>query len=130
MCASGGPSATLAATTPGPRTTRPAAAQNSAEVRWAGVRPPANTSARTTFPHACLIADAGVLRGRRFGNLVLAVSQEPLPADALTRRAAGDPMPGRVLHGRDLDRFTAGAKPVTDATAAPSPAAPPEAFAY
>jgi hypothetical protein len=87
-------------------------------------------TALTAFPYACLIADAGVLRGRRFGNLVLAVSPEPLPADELTRRAAGDPLPGRVLHGRDLDRFTAGAKPVTDATAAPSPAAPPGAFAF
>jgi spermidine synthase len=87
-------------------------------------------TALTAFPHACLIADAGVLRGRRFGNLVLAVSSEPLPADELTRRAAGDPLPGRVLHGRDLRRFTAGAKPVTDATAAPSPAAPPGAFAF
>jgi hypothetical protein len=86
-------------------------------------------TARTVFPHACLIADAGVLRGRRFGNLVLAVSPGPLPVDALIRRAAGDPMPGRVLHGRDLTRFTAGAKPVTDATAVPSPAAPPGAFA-
>jgi predicted O-methyltransferase YrrM len=87
-------------------------------------------TALTVFPHACLIADAGVLRGRRFGNLVLAVSPEPLPADELTRRAAGDPLPGRVLHGRDLTLFTAGARPVTDATAAPSPAAPPGAFAF
>ena len=87
-------------------------------------------TARAVFPHACLIADAGVLRGRRFGNLVLAASPEPLPVDALTRRAAGDPMPGRLVHGRDLARFTAGARPVTDATAVPSPAAPPGAFAY
>ena len=86
-------------------------------------------TARAVFPHACLIADAGVLRGRRFGNLVLAASPEPLPVDALTRRTAGDPMPGRVLHDCDLARFTAGAKPVTDATATPSPAAPPGAFA-
>ena len=86
-------------------------------------------TARAVFPHACLIADAAVLRGRWFGNLVLAASPGPLPVDALTRRAAGDPMPGRVLHGRDLDRFMAGAKPVTDATATPSPAAPPGAFA-
>jgi spermidine synthase len=86
-------------------------------------------TARTAFPHACLIADAAVLRGRRFGNLVLAASPGPLPVDVLTRRAAGDPMPGRVVHGRDLARFTAGAKPVTDATATPSPAAPPGAFA-
>jgi spermidine synthase len=84
---------------------------------------------RTVFPHACLIADAAVLRGRRFGNLVLAASAEPLPVDALTRRAAGDPMPGRLVHGRDLVRFTGGARPVTDATATPSPAAPPGAFA-
>ena len=86
-------------------------------------------TARTAFPHACLIADAGVLRGRRFGNLVLAASPGPLPVDALTRRAAGDPMPGRVLYGRDLERFSGGARPVTDATATPSPAAPPGAFA-
>jgi spermidine synthase len=85
-------------------------------------------TARTAFPHACLIADAAVLRGRRFGNLVLAASPGPLPVEALTRRAAGDPMPGRVRHGRDLERFTAGARPVTDATAIPSPAAPPGAF--
>jgi hypothetical protein len=38
-------------------------------------------------------------------------------------------MPGRLVHGRDLARFTGGAKPVTDATATPSPAAPPGAFA-
>jgi spermidine synthase len=85
-------------------------------------------TAWTAFPHACLIADAAVLRGRRFGNLVLAASPGPLPVEALTRRAAGDPMPGRVRHGRDLERFTAGARPVTDATAIPSPAAPPGAF--
>jgi len=87
-------------------------------------------TARAVFPHACLIADAAVLRGRRFGNLVLVASPEPLPVDALTRRTAGDPMPGRVVYGPDLVRFTAGAKAVTDATAVPSPAAPPGAFAY
>ena len=81
-------------------------------------------TARGVFPHACLIADAAVLRGRRFGNLVLAASARPLPVDTLTRRAASDPMPGRVLHGADLARFTAGARPVTDATAHPSPAPP------
>jgi spermidine synthase len=87
-------------------------------------------TARAVFPHVCLIADAAVLRGRRFGNLVLVASPQPLPTGALTRRAAGDPMPGRLVHGGDLARFTAGAKPVTDATAVPSPAAPPGAFAY
>ena len=85
---------------------------------------------QAVIPQVALIADAGVLRGRRFGNLVLVASPELLPVAALTRRAASDPMPGRVVHGGDLTRFTAGAKPVTDATAVPSPAAPPGAFAY
>jgi spermidine synthase len=81
------------------------------------------------FPYAGLIADAGVLRGRRFGNLVLVASLGALPVDVLSRRAAADPMPGRMLHGDDLTRFTAGAKPVTDADARPSPAPPAGAFA-
>ncbi len=84
---------------------------------------------RAVFPHACLIADPAVLRGRRFGNLVAAGSAGELPAAGLTRRAAGDPFPARVLCGSDLDRFIAGAKPVTDATARPSPAPPPDMFA-
>ena len=86
-------------------------------------------TARAVFPEAGLVADAGVLRGRRFGNLVLIASPGPIPADRLTRLAAGDPMPGRVLHGEDLTRFAAGAKPVTDANASPSPAPPADAFA-
>jgi predicted O-methyltransferase YrrM len=85
---------------------------------------------RAVFPHACLIADPAVLRGRRFGNLVLAGGTRELPVDALTRRAASDPMPGRLVHGHDLVRFTGGAKPVTDSTATPSPAPPPGAFAF
>jgi hypothetical protein len=47
-CASGAPSATLAANTPPSLSARRAAAANSTEVRCAGVRPPANTSAITT----------------------------------------------------------------------------------
>lgn len=86
-------------------------------------------TARSVFPHAVLIADPAVLRGRRFGNLVLVASDTELPADALTRRAAADPMPGRVLSGAELTRFAAGARPVTDETAGPSPAPPADAFA-
>jgi spermidine synthase len=82
------------------------------------------------FPQVALMAEAGVLRGRRFGNLVLVASTEPLPVDTLTRLAAGDPMPARVLHGEELTRFAAGAKPVLDSNASPSPAPPAEAFAW
>ena len=77
------------------------------------------------FTHSLLIAEPGVLRRRRFGNLVLAGSQAELPAGELRRRAAGDPFPARVLDGEDLDRFVAGTRPVTDATAQPSPMPPP-----
>jgi len=84
---------------------------------------------RAVFPHVCLIADAAVLRGRRFGNLVLAAGRGELPVAALARRAAGDPFPARLVHGDDLDRFIAGAKPVTDARAQPSLAPPPGLFA-
>lgn len=81
------------------------------------------------FAEVCLIADAGVMRGRRFGNVVLvAGTAGPLPVAELTRSAAGDPFPARVLAGADLDRFRAGARPVTDADAADSPLPPPDLF--
>ena len=83
----------------------------------------------SVFAQVCLIAGPGVLRGRRFGNLVLAAAQDELPLAGLARRAAGDPFPGRLVHGADLDRFAAGAKPVTDANAQPSPVPPPDVFA-
>jgi spermidine synthase len=84
---------------------------------------------RSVFPHACLVADAAVLRGRRFGNLVVAAARRELPVAGLARLTAGDPFPGRLVHGSELDRFTAGAKPITDALAQPSPAPPPDVFA-
>ena len=77
------------------------------------------------FSSALVVAEPGVLRRRRFGNLVLAGSRRELPAGELRRRAAGDAFPARVLDGADLDRFVAGARPVTDATAQPSPLPPP-----
>ncbi len=83
---------------------------------------------RAVFPHACLIADAAVLKGRRFGNLVLAASRHPLPAADLARRAAADPFPGKVLSGAELDHFAAGARAITDAMSETSPAPPAGTF--
>jgi hypothetical protein len=85
-------------------------------------------TACSVFPAACLIAETAVLRGRRFGNLILAAGGD-LPVAGLAQRAAGDPVPARLLHGGDLDRFAAGAKPVTDARAEPSLSPPPGVFA-
>ena len=81
---------------------------------------------RAVLPEACLVADAAVLRGRRFGNLVVLAGRTPPPVAELTRRAAGDWFPGRVE--TDLDRFMGGATPVTDSVAVASPPPPPGLF--
>ncbi|MDK1473715.1 fused MFS/spermidine synthase [Streptomyces sp. 549] len=83
---------------------------------------------RDAFAELCLTSDPAVLRGKRFGNAVLLAADGPLPTTELTRRAAGDPHPGRLLHGRDLADFTGGARVVTDATATASPAPPAGVF--
>lgn len=81
---------------------------------------------RQVLPEALLIADAAVLRGRRFGNVVVLAGRSAPPVAELTRRAAGDWFPGRVEH--QLDRWAGGATPVRDAAAEPSPAPPPGMF--
>ncbi|MDT3399893.1 fused MFS/spermidine synthase [Streptomyces sp. B1866] len=86
-------------------------------------------TARGVFAELCLTADQAVLRGRRFGNAVLLAADRELPLAELARRAAGGPEPARVLHGRALAEFAAGAAAVTDATAAPSPEPPAAVFA-
>lgn len=87
-------------------------------------------TARALFADTALIADAAVLRGRRFGNLVLAAADTGMPGEAdLTRLLAADPFPARLLHGADLDTFAAGARPITDAGAELSPVPPPGVFA-
>jgi spermidine synthase len=86
------------------------------------------STAAAVFPELALIADPVVLRGKRFGNAVLIASAHPLPVAELTRRAASDPHPARVEHGRALTDFTGGAVAVTDAAAVASPAPPPSVF--
>src|SRR5215831_9811171 len=81
---------------------------------------------RSVFPHVCVITEAAVLRGRRFGNLVVAAAHYELPVAGLIRRAAADPFPARVVEGAALDRFVAASRPITDAHAQPSPAPPPD----
>ncbi|MGH3323966.1 MAG: spermidine synthase [Streptomyces sp.] len=85
-------------------------------------------TAQGAFAHVGLIADPAVLRGRRFGNGVLIAADRELPVGELTRRAAWDPHPGRLEHGAALAGFAAGAVPVTDATARPSPLPPAGVF--
>jgi spermidine synthase len=81
---------------------------------------------RAALPSACLVADASVLRQRRYGNLVVLAGRTPPPIDGLVRRAAGDWFPGRVE--TDLDRFASGFAPVTDSVAVASPPPPAGLF--
>ncbi|MCX4385875.1 fused MFS/spermidine synthase [Micromonospora peucetia] len=83
---------------------------------------------RSVLPRACLVGDAAVLRGRRYGNLVLVAGRVEPPVPELTRRAAGDWFPGRVLAGDELDRFAGGAPVVRDADATDSTPPPPGIF--
>ncbi|MFC4018770.1 spermidine synthase [Micromonospora sp. GCM10011542] len=72
---------------------------------------------RAVFADVCLVGDRRMLRGRRYGNLVLAATPRPdgLPVGRLATAALRDPVPGGLLHGAALDGFVAGARPVTDA---------------
>jgi spermidine synthase len=83
---------------------------------------------RSVFRSICLLAEPGTLRGRRFGNLVAVASDAALPVEGLVRRCAKDPMPARVVHGEDLDRFTGHARPVHDDAAVASPEPPEGVF--
>ncbi|HEY9438227.1 MAG TPA: fused MFS/spermidine synthase [Streptomyces sp.] len=80
------------------------------------------------FDELVLIAEPAVLRGRRFGNIVLAASWTAIDIPALTRRCAADVFPARVVHGAALTRLIGDARPVRDADAVDSPEPPDSAF--
>ena len=76
-------------------------------------------------------AEPAVLRGRRFGNLIVVgrtAAAAPMEVTALVRRCASDPWPARVLHGADLARFVGDHRPFLDASAPGSPMPPPGFF--
>jgi spermidine synthase len=77
------------------------------------------------FEHAIVMGDPGVLRGRRFGNLVMAASDTPFPLEDLRRVTARSVGRARV---EDARSFAAGAKPPTDAAPAVVPVPPPGVF--
>ncbi|MET9236593.1 fused MFS/spermidine synthase [Streptomyces cellulosae] len=83
----------------------------------------------TRFAEVVLVAEPAVLRGRRFGNVVVAASDRALDIPALTRAVAGDPFPARVVQGEALRRWVGEARPVSEVTAVPSPLPPSGAFA-
>lgn len=85
---------------------------------------------RQVYGEVVLLAEPAVLRGRRFGNVVLVAAAEPgrIPCAPLARAGAADPFPARLVAGEDLSNLVAGARVVTDAIAVPSPPPPPDLF--
>lgn len=69
-------------------------------------------TALAAFAEVALVAEPGVLRGRRYGNLVLVAG--PVDPGQLDRRTRVLPVPAHVLSGADLLRFVAGARPIPD----------------
>ncbi|WES62941.1 fused MFS/spermidine synthase [Microbacter sp. GSS18] len=80
---------------------------------------------RVVLEHVIVLAEVQTLKGRRFGNLVVAASPAPLPTAWLPRIMAAGPHPAKVAQGAELDEFVRGARVSTDAdaTASPKPAA-------
>ncbi|WP_295839190.1 fused MFS/spermidine synthase [uncultured Microbacterium sp.] len=80
---------------------------------------------REVLPEVIVLAEVQVLKGRRFGNLVVAASAAPLPVEWLPRLMAAGPHPAKVAQGAEIEEFMRGARPATDAdaTASPKPSA-------
>jgi spermidine synthase len=68
-----------------------------------------------------VLAETQVLKGRRFGNVVLVGTKGILPLDWMPRLLAGGPHPAKVVSGHELRDWIAGAPITTDATAVQSP---------
>ncbi|MFW0791769.1 spermidine synthase [Gordonia sp. CPCC 205333] len=61
------------------------------------------------FGHLALVADAGMLKGRRTGNIVIAASDTPIePSSELVRTLLADPLPAQIVAGRRAREFGRG----------------------
>jgi spermidine synthase len=70
-------------------------------------------TALTRFRHVLLVGETQHLRGRRYGNVVLAASRARLPVAALTRRVVSGPVPARVVPPQQTAAFAAGTPALT-----------------
>ncbi len=68
---------------------------------------------RTSFVDLCMLVRPELLRGRRYGNVVLAAAKRPerLPLARLAAAAARDRRPYRVLSGVGLQTLVTGVEP-------------------
>ena len=75
------------------------------------------------FPHVLLCAESSTLKGRRFGNVIIAGGATALPCAAIAERAGQSPFPYRVLRGARLNQLLSDSKPfsIKDAEDSPDP---------
>lgn len=81
---------------------------------------------RGKLPEVLAVADSGVLKGRRFGNVVLAASRTALPVVEIRRAAARAVFPRTVHAGVVLRAFAGTATPFHDDAPMRSPEPPEE----
>jgi len=74
-------------------------------------------------------AEPSTLKGRRFGNIVVAAGPG-VDALELVRRASAAVFPYRLMYALELDRWLAGAVPFTDADPQPSAEPAPDALFF
>lgn len=75
----------------------------------------------SVLPEVCAIAETQVLKGRRFGNVVIAGSYSDDLSHWLPRLLAGGPHPAKAVYGAELKTFIGSAPIVLDNTAIDSP---------
>ncbi len=66
------------------------------------------------FAHTAIIAEPGVLRGRRYGNVVIIASDQPWEVGSITRGLRRLVPPARLIHGADVQDFIGTSVPFTD----------------
>ncbi len=76
------------------------------------------------LPHTAAIAPVDIWKRRRFGNLVLVGSRQPLPLGSMVRGVAKGAFPSTVREGAELGRRLGHSRPFSDADAVPSPRPP------
>ncbi|UFU04216.1 fused MFS/spermidine synthase [Ruania suaedae] len=72
------------------------------------------------FPHVAVVAEPAVLKGRRYGNLVVIASMSPLPEASLDRRMRTLPVPATLLVGGRLGELVGTFPPLRDPSAPPA----------
>jgi spermidine synthase len=71
-------------------------------------------TALAVFRHVVLIAEPAQFHGRRYGNVVIAASDRPLPVAVVGRRLASGAIRARMLEDDEVAAFAAGRRPIED----------------